>query len=228
MKKPAYITLLIIALTSVFSCTKNDETTMILLGEEEYISDYSDVIPHFIERTDTILQTHDFYLDSVEEIMCDILGTPTMPEGYIPADVEGNYIVSPKKRIKSNYAYWPHSVTEPDFEFSFSSQHNGICGYYIDESGNQHSIDTIYVRGYRKNFTAYFIEEKTVQQQEFYAYIKRAVLVAGNICDDGIKNMCYFTVVLDASNNSEGAIGYLPKGTYFIYKDGNGLAERIL
>lgn len=151
-----------------------------------------------------------------------------MPEGYIPADVEGDYVVSPKKRVKSNYAYWPHSVTEPDFKFSFSSQHNGICGYYIDEAGSQHSIDTIYVRGYRKSFTAYFIEEKTVQQQDFNTHIKRAVLVAGIISDKGIKNMCYFTVVLDASNDSEGAIGYLPKGTYFIYKDGNGLAERIL
>ena len=87
MKKFTYIALLFTTLIFVFSCTKNDETTLILLGEEEYISDYSEVIPHFIERTDTILQTHDFYLDSVEEIMCDILGKTNMPEGYIPSDV---------------------------------------------------------------------------------------------------------------------------------------------
>ncbi len=214
--------------TLIFSCTKNDETTIVFLGEEEYISDYSEVIPSFIARTDTALQTHDFYLDSVEKVMCNILEKPNMPEGYIPADIEGNYTVSPKTRVKSNYAFWPLSVTEPDFEFSFSSQHNGICGYYIDEAGNQHSIDTVFVRGYNKGVTAYFIEEKTVQQQSYNTYIKRAVLVAGTICDEGIENMCYFTVVLDAKDDSQGAIDNLPIGTYFIYKDGDSLAQRIL
>ena len=74
----------------LLSCTKNDDTTVILLGEEAYIEKITDVIP-----------------DTLQHVFEEYFGT--IPSGYIPPNVEGEYIISPKQRIFSNVPEdnWP-------------------------------------------------------------------------------------------------------------------------
>ncbi len=209
------IVVLLFVTTTFVSCTKNNDSTIVLIGQEEYIpyyDDWRDVIPDSLQNV-------------VQDSLIAILRTDKLPEGYIPYNVEGDYVVNYKKRVWSNYPYWPLTVIEPPYEFSFKKQHNGVCEYTINESGNVQVVDTIYLRGSKKCFTAYFIEEKNYKQLEYNVYLKRAVLIVGEMHPSGnISHFGYATVILDMKDDSQGVITSYPAGTVFIYKAGNNFA----
>ena len=75
------------------SCTKNDENTIVLIGEERYIDDILTVIP------DTLKPTFDAIFGNI-------------PEGPVPPKIEGSYVVDPKQRVSTNVDYWPLTVIE--------------------------------------------------------------------------------------------------------------------
>ena len=192
------------------SCTKNDDNTLILIGEENYIDDILNVIP-----------------DSLKVEFMDDFGA--IPEGAVPPCIEGEYVIAPRVRFASNYSNWPTSITEPNAYLRFSDQHNGVVCLDLNES-TETLTDTVFVMGNGHRFTVYFIEDKkyevAMQEQNYQISLSRGVIIKGEVAEEGIRNLIYATIILDMQANMEGFELYDP-GTYFIYKDGNGLAERF-
>ena len=135
-------TLALIFFGMVFaSCTKNDENTIVLIGEERYIDDILTVIP------DTLKPMFDVVFGSI-------------PQGPVPPKIEGSFVVDPKQRVSSNVSVWPLTVIEPNLYLKFSDQHNGVVAMDLNEATEQ-LTDTVFVMGHNKDFTIYFVEDKS-------------------------------------------------------------------
>ena len=141
------------------SCTKNDESTIVVIGTEYYIDDILTVIPDS-------LQTQ--FMASFGEI----------PRGAVPPKIEGSYVVDPKARTASNVSDWPLQIVEPNTYLRFDRQHNGIAVLDLNEATEQ-TTDTVFVMGNGSKFTVYFIEDKNYQMpvngQTFQVWMKRGV-----------------------------------------------------
>ena len=193
----------------LLSCTKNDDTTVILLGEEAYIEKITDVIP-----------------DTLQHVFEEYFGT--IPSGYIPPNVEGEYIISPKQRIFSNVPEdnWPLDIIEPDINITMSKQHNRECILQLKEA-TETLTDTVYITGYDNLFTVYYTEEKTLQHSGYEHYITRNVIFKGEMTDYGIKNLKIASIIVNADDNSHGNIIQYKRGDFFLYEDGDNLSEKI-
>ena len=71
-----------------YSCTKNDDNTIALIGTEDYIDDILSLIP-----------------DSLQTRFLAEFGS--IPEGFTPPKIEGSYVMDPKLRVSSNVDGWP-------------------------------------------------------------------------------------------------------------------------
>jgi len=205
-----YLNIFALAVVSMImlNCTKNDETTVILLGKESYIQDITKVIP-----------------DSLQSTFTEHFGM--IHEGYIPPKVEGKFVMAKKERVYSNIgASWPLTVVEPNMYFTIKDQHNREANFILGEA-TETETDTVYICGNDNYFTLYYIEEKVMTYLGFNSRIKRAVLFNGEISEWGIKNLYNASVILEAYDNSGGSIVQYKKGDFFIYKDSDGLSERI-
>lgn len=195
------------------SCTENEENTIVPIGTEYYIDDIISVIP------DTLRD--DFFADF-----------GNIPEGPIPPKIEGSYVMGPKQRVASNLEGWPLvlPIPEDNVNFRFSEQHNELVKMELREAENEEVFtDTVFVCGNGNAFTVYCIEEKSITPELFgvtyHAKITRGIVMKGRMASDGIEDFRYATIVLDSEDDYNGAMASLEKGTYFIYKDGNGKAE---
>ena len=209
MKKKIF-RLLVSALAVVFvSCTKNDDTTIVPLGTESYIDEILGVIP------DSTMQAFETAFGAV-------------PRGYIPANVEGDYVIAPKERVASNVEGW---MMNPDPELnvslSFSEQHNGVVRVELSEAIEQ-LTDTAFVMGTGNAFTVYFVENKSYDvtlDETFHVNMERGVIIKGNVNADGISNLYFAVVILKVEDDFGGIVPH--PGSYFVYRDGNGLASRL-
>lgn len=68
----------------------------------------------------------------------------------------------------------------------------------------------------------YFQENKTLTINDSMKSMTRAVVMTGEICDEGIKNFLLAEIVKDAPEGF-----FQESGDFFIYEDSDGLAERI-
>ena len=193
------------------SCTKNDETTIVLIGEELYIDDILTVIP-----------------DTLKPAFDAVFGT--IPEGPVPPKIEGSYVVDPKVRVSTNVAIWPLTVVEPNVYLKFSEQHNGVVTMDLNEATEQ-LTDTVFVMGHNKDFTIYFIEDKSYDVpfagQSYHVRVKRGIIMKGTMNDYGMANFSIASIIMEAEDDSGGLMGQYPPGSFFIYRDGNGLAENF-
>lgn len=193
------------------SCTKNDENTIVLIGEERYIDDILTVIP------DTLKPMFDVVFGSI-------------PQGPVPPKIEGSYVVDPKQRITSNVSTWPLTVIEPNLYLRFSEQHNGVVAMDLNEATEQ-LTDTVFVTGHNKDFTVYFIEDKAYDVpfngQSFHVKVKRGVIMKGTMNDYGMANFSIASIIMEAEDDSGGLLGQYAPGSFFVYRDGNGLAEYL-
>ena len=185
------------------SCTKNDETTIVPIGTEYYIDDILSAVP-----------------DSLQTQFFAAFGS--VPTGAIPPKVEGSYVMDPKQRVASNLSGWPVNTIEPNVYLRFTKQHNGIVHMDLNET-TETVTDTVFVCGSGDNFAVYFVEDKNYE----LGWMKRGVIMKGKVTDNGLSDFRYATVVLETKDYSNGQFGLYPNGTYFIYKDGNGLAENL-
>lgn len=205
------ICLLMMGGLAMTSCTKNDESTIVLIGTEYYIDDILSVIP-----------------DSLQTKFFATFGN--IHEGPVPPKIEGEYVVDPKSRVSSNVSEWPLQTTEPNMYLRFSGQHNGIVRMDLNES-TETTTDTVFVCGNGKNFTVYFIENKAyemeVNNNTYHITMKRGVVMKGQVTDNGIKDFRYATIIMKTEDDTNGLIGQYPNGSYFIYKDGDGLASHF-
>ena len=192
------------------SCTKNDESTIVLIGTEYYIDDIVSVIP-----------------DSLQSKFFAAFGS--IPEGPVPPKIEGSFVMSPKQRVASNVEGWPIQTVEPNVYLCFSKQHNGIVAMDLNEA-TETLTDTVFVCGSGNAFAVYFIENKAyemeVNNHSYHVKMKRGVVMKGQVVDDGLSNFRYATIVLETEDDSGGLIEQYAKGSYFIYKDGDGKAAR--
>ena len=191
------------------SCTKNDTTTISLIGTEYSIDDILSVIP-----------------DSVEARFLADFGS--IPDGPVPPKIEGSYMMNPKQRVSSNVAEWPLQAVEPNVYLRFSKQHNGIVTMDLNEA-TETMTDTVFVCGNGSAFTVYFIENKAYDDQvdnhTYHVRMKRGIVMKGAVSDRGLSNFRYATIIMETEDDSGGLIGQYENGSYFIYKDGDGTAE---
>ena len=97
MKKSIIFGLLLLLASGVAltSCTKNDTSTVVLIGTEYYIDDILSVIPDSIQT----------------RFLSDFGG---YPEGPVPPKIEGSFVINPKQRVTSNVSGWPLQAVEPN------------------------------------------------------------------------------------------------------------------
>ena len=187
------------------SCTKNDDNTIALIGTEYYIDDILSVV------SDSA-----FWRDF-----------GSINRGAVPPDVQGAYVISPKKREASNLPEWPLQVVEPDAFMRFSKQHNGIMVMELNDATEQ-KTDTVFVMGKDDDFTIYFVENKSYEiplnGQNYHVNQKRGVVMCGKVVADGLSNFRMATLVLEVESDAQD-LAPIP-GSYFIYKDGDGLARK--
>ena len=191
------------------SCTKNDESTIVLIGTEYYIDDITSVIP-----------------DSLQTRFFAEFGS--IPDGPVPPKVEGSYVMNPKQRVSSNVDGWPLQTVEPNVYLRFTGQHNGIVAMDLNEA-TETMTDTVFVCGSGNAFAVYFIENKAyeieVDSQTYHVRMKRGVVMKGQVVDAGLKDFRFATIVMESEDDSNGMIGQYPPGSFFIYKDGDGIAK---
>ena len=190
------------------SCTKNDDSTIVLIGTEYYIDDILSVIP------DT-LQTQ--FLEAFGEI----------PEGAVPPNIEGSYLVEPKTRVATNVDGWPLSVIERNTGLRFATQHNGIVVMDLYEATDR-VTDTVFVMGNGNKFTVYFIEDKSYEMplldQTYHVHMERGIIIRGQVTANGIADFRLATIIMKTEDDSDGVLSQYAPGSYFIYKDGDGIA----
>ena len=208
MKKLALL-FAVLTVMLLTNCVKDGEETIIYLGQENYIPPIETIIPQ---------ELLDVFYDSVGEIY----------RGYIPPNVEGKFVVNPKKRVLSNnLVTWPLEVVEPDMVLSLANQHNGVVVTCECAEATVTMTDSVYIMGHNSFFTLYFKEYKPFEDQGFETKITRAMMIVGEVCKEGIRNLKYADIILDVQDNSGGLIVQYPVGQYFIYEDGDGLSRRL-
>lgn len=203
------------------SCTKdNDNTnnssnkTIVPIGTEDYIVDILSIIP-----------------DSLETKFFREFGT--IPEGFVPPKIEGSYKMNPKQRVSSNYPGFSTNVDEEnDVYVRFTEQINELVKLDLKEDENvEVHTDRVFVRGDGDAFVAYCVENKKIEpvlnEVTYHVEIERAIVMKGRITSDGISDFRYATIILDSEDDYNGVTASLEKGYYYIYKDGDGIAEKF-
>ena len=193
------------------SCIKNDDAnneTIVLIGPENYIDDILSVIPDTLQLR--------FFADFGE-----------IPQGPVPPKIDGSYVVSPKQRVSSNDSIWPIFI-EDNMYLRFSKQHNGIVTLDLNEA-MENVTDTVFVQGNGNKFVVYFIEDLSydmeLDQQMHHINLRRGVIMKGQVTNIGLADFRYATIILDV--DCDGSIVPFEKGMYYIYKDGDGIAENF-
>ena len=197
-------TFLFIFILFLLSCTKNDNSTIVLLGTESYVETIIDAIP-----------------ESLQTVFEQQFGE--IPHGYVPPKIEGNFIVAPKQRCYSNIAYWPIDVTEPNMSMHFTNQHNSVVEINLVEA-TETFTDTVYVIGHDNLFTVYYQETKQIPINGNHAEMKRGIIIKGKMCDEGIKDLYFANIIMEVTGDINGVLAQ--EGQFFIYKDGDGLAQK--
>ena len=198
----------LVGLSLLASCTKNDESTLVLVGEESYIHDILSVV------ADTAFWD----------------GFGSINEGAIPPDIQGSYLVDPKLRIGSNIL--PSDIVElPSVRLRFIRQHNGIMVMDLND-GTENVTDTVYVMGNGANFTVYFTENKHYELPfddiSYHVRMRRGIVMKGKKTAEGLADFRMATIIMEMEDDSGGLMEQYPEGSYFIYKDGDGLASNTV
>lgn len=190
-------------------CTKNSETTVIFLGKESYVEKIENVIP-----------------DSLIGVFENHFGT--LHSGYIPPNVEGVYMINPKKRVFSSIpdSIWLQDVVEPDIRITLSKQHNRECILLLEEA-TATLTDTVYITGHDRFFTVYYTEKKMMMHSGYEHSIVRDIIIKGEMTEYGIENLNIASIIENVKDNSDGNIFQYKRGDFFIYKDGDGFSEKI-
>lgn len=207
--KTIKISILILIFSSILhSCTTNDDSTVILLGQENYVQNMNEIIP------DSLLNIFETYFGTINT-------------GYIPPNIEGKYVINPKRRVYSNVSTgWPLDVVEPEVTITISEQHNRVCIMEIDEYIST-VTDTAYISGVDNFFTVYLTERKTLSYSGYESDITRNIVCKGEITPNGIKDLYIASVIIDVEDDSNGGIVQYKQGDFFIYKDADNMSDKI-
>lgn len=199
------------------SCTKNDDSTIVPIGAEDYVKPLSSVVESIFSSVPEATKTK--FLQDFGDL----------PDGPVPPKIEGSFKMSPKHRVATNTDLPVPAIEQPDLLLRFSNQHNELIQLDLNESTENFS-DTVFVRGNDNAFAVYFIENKAYEipmgGTVYHVKMERGVIMRGKMTDRGIADFRYATIVMQAEDDSNGLIDQYDRGTYFIYKDGDGVAEK--
>lgn len=186
------------------TCSKNDVSTLVLLGTESYVEDILNAIP-------------DTLRDTFEQRFREI------PQGYKPPKIEGNFVVAPKQRCFSNIVTWPLDVVEPNMYLHLSDQHNSVVVFTLAEATNTFT-DTVYIIGHDDKFTVYYQETKEMTMNNDNVVLKRGIIIKGEMCAEGMRNLYFANIIMDVIGDTD--VPLVERGQFFIYKDGDGIARK--
>lgn len=184
------------------SCIKeNGYKTIALIGDEYYIKekDLLTLIP-----------------DTMRVKFLKKFGGIT--EGYVPPNIEGSYVMDSKRLDTTNAAFLPSNNN--NVWLRFSKQHNGIAKLELNEISKT-EIDTVYIYGQGNRFTAYCIENLSIDT--FNLKMRRLILMKGTVAQGGLSDFRYATIILGLDTNTPDLFDKV--GTYYIYKEGDGLVK---
>lgn len=201
MKRLIYIGMLL--LLGLSSCFNKPEDTIVFLGPEAYVRSISDIIDNESWENDFLS-----HLDA-------------LPEGYVPPNIEGEYKISEKQFVTSNFADLSDHL---DMYLKVENQHNRIASVELYE-GNSVFTDTAFIMGTSPWFTLYFKEKRELEYNGVMNLHHRLVTITGKVTDDGIAELVFGTLVLSADDNADPLVGSFVPGWYFIYKDKDGMSE---
>lgn len=191
-------------LLAMTQCKKESTAgdSIILLGTENYVKKLTEIIP---EEWQDDFSTH----------------FGEMPQGYIPPNIEGEYAISPKQFVYSNFLDLSNDL---DMYLKITDQHNRVATVEFYE-GETIRTDTAYLMGSGQNFSLYFVEKRTLDFYGNLSTVSRVVLITGEKTQEGIKKLRFGNMILNASEPVNPFIGTFIPGWFFIYKDQDGLAE---
>lgn len=205
-----WMTLFALATLLLTSCTKNDDTTIVLLGEESYV-----------QSVEAIL---DYLPLDIQDSITSLLGE--IPQGPVPPNIEGSFLIDPKTRCCSSLPkdYWPLNIEERDMSIRIFDQHNGIATLELYEA-SELTTERVNVHGNGNKFSISYIEEKPVSLDGVTTIIRRGIIIMGEISDEGIHDLHFLNVIIDVQEQRSN--GWTSPGQVYVYRDGNNLAQRI-
>ena len=203
MRRLTYIVLFLLMLLGITGCFQRPDETIVFLGPESYVKSISDLVQNDAWEHD--LLTH---LDGI-------------PEGYFPPDIEGEYKISEKEFVTSNFTDLSKHL---DMYLKVENQHNRIASVDLYE-GESVYTDTAFIMGNEQWFTLYFKEKRELEYNNVVNAHHRLVVITGRKTDEGIAHLFFGTLILDPGENLDPLVGSFIPGWYFIYKDSDGLSE---
>lgn len=185
------------------ACKKSDpiNQTITLLGTESYVTPVVEIIP-----------------DSLRPTVPSLFGG--FSEGYCPPNLEGEYTIN-KQFCHSNFIV--DLSDSQDMHLRITNQHNRVACVDFYEGFTVHK-DTAYIMGEGNFFTLYFVEDRNMAFNGYHSIAKRCVIITGEKTVEGINNLHYGNVILDAEKGDTPYLGFYAKGWYFVYKDGDGVS----
>ena len=185
------------------SCTKENDSNdaVILLGKEAYVVPMMEMIP-----------------DSLQNKF--LLQMENPPKGFIPPNIEGEYLISEKQFCHSNFV---DLSDHEDMHLRITNQHNRVANVEFHE-GETIYTDTAFIMGSGQRFTLYMTEQRDLFFHTSYS-VTRCVVITGEKTADGIRGLRYGSIILAADNGGNPFLGTFMPGWYFIYKDKDGLSE---
>ena len=207
MKKHILSLFFIILLMAFASCDKTnlDGDIVVLLGKENYVKNIDTMIP-----------------DSLSTEFLSRMGN--VAEGYIPPNIEGEYIIGPIQFCYSN-AY--SIFDKQDVNLKITNQHNRVATVELYDEGYQ-ITDTAYIMGEGQCFTLYFTEDRELSYFGSISSITRNVVITGEKTETGIRNLYFGNIIQNVYSGGSPYIGSFVPGWYFIYKDQDGMSEESL
>ncbi len=205
-----WVALFALATLLLTSCTKNDDTTIVLLGEESYVQSVEAILDYLpVEIQDSI----DSHLGAI-------------PQGPVPPNIEGNFLINPKTRCCSSLPndYWPLNIEERDMEIRIFDQHNGIATLELYEA-SELTTERVNVHGSGNRFSISYIEEKPVSMDGVTTIIRRGIIIMGEISAEGIRDLHFLNVIIDVQEQRSNE--WTKPGQVYVYRDGDHLAERL-
>ena len=196
------------------SCTKVDEKeTIALIGKESNIPDIEEIF----SENPVIKQS----FDSVKRNIGIDYG------GAIPPKIEGSYVVDPTVLLDSSEETM--SAVDDSIFLRFTCQNNGMMTMSIKSSSIQQEVYPVFAKGNNDNFTAYCINnwEFSSPDQAYHVKIERGIIMWGSVTTEGLSDFRIAYIIKDARDDSNGVLHQYAPGTYMIYRDGNGLAEKF-
>ena len=197
------------------SCTKvNKKETIALIGRESNILG----IEELFSKDPIIKQS----FDSVKKY----IGIDY--EGAIPPKIEGSYVVDPVVLLNSSEETM--SAVDDSIFLRFTCQNNGLLTMSIKSSLIQQEVYPVFVMGNNGNFTAYCKNnwEFSSPNQAYHVKIERGIIMWGGVTNEGLSDFRIAYIIINAEDDSNGVLHQYAPGTYMIYKDGNGLAEKFV